>query len=302
MKKYFMPLLFAMTVLTLTACGTVERAEQAEPVKVQAAAEVEPEVTYRLITATSALTDIFAELDLDLVGMPDTSYDIPARYKDLPIIGNPMDPDEEKIKSLKPTELFSVSTLELDLEEPFAAYGIPARFVNLQSIDSMLSEITAIGADYDREQEAEALVDRISSELEALAASVDNKEKPKVLILFGVPGSYLVASENSYIGDLVKKAGGENIVSGADQPEYLASNTEYLHQSNPDIILRLSHGMPEKVVQMFDEEFVENDIWKHFNAVKNGRVYDLDEPIHGTTANLHVVEALEILIDIMNQQ
>ena len=297
-----MSLLFPMTLLVVTACGSDEQTEQAEPVQVQAAAEDEPEIEHRLITATSALTDIFAELDLELVGMPDTSYEIPERYKDLPTIGNPMDPDEEKIKVLKPTEVFSVSSLELDLEEPFAAYGINARFVNLQSIDSMLSEITAIGADYDREQEAAALVNRISSEIEALAASVEGKKKPKVLILFGVPGSYLVASENSYIGDLVKKAGGENIVTGADQPEYLASNTEYLHQSNPDIILRLSHGMPEKVVKMFDEEFAQNDIWKHFNAVKNDRVYDLDEPVHGTTANLHVTRALEILIDIIQQE
>ena len=145
------------------------------------------------------------------------------------------------------------------------------------------------------------LYSQVESKINELAASVEGKEKPKVLIIFGVPGSYLVASENSYVGDLVKKAGGENIVQGADQPEYLASNTEYLHQSNPDIIIRLAHGMPEKVVEMFDEEFATNDIWKHFNAVKNDRVYDLDEPVYGTTANLHVIEALEGLTKLLHE-
>ena len=48
-----------------------------------------------------------------------------------------------------------------------------------------------------------------------------------MLILLGVPGSYLVATEHSYIGDLVKQLGGKNIVQG-EQVEYLASNTEYL--------------------------------------------------------------------------
>ncbi|MER1998323.1 MAG: heme ABC transporter substrate-binding protein IsdE [Lysinibacillus sp.] len=286
----------AVLALMLAACGADEATDTT--VSKDKTSTEEP----RLITTTSALTDIMAELDLDLVGMPDTSYDIPERYKDLPTVGNAMDPDEEKIMALNSTEVFSVTSLEMDLEEPFAAYGINARFVNLQSIDNMLAAIEEIGTDYDRVKEADALIGDIKEKIEELSASVEGKEKPKVLILFGVPGSYLVSSENSYVGDLVKKAGGENIVQGEDQPEHLASNTEYLHQSNPDVIIRLSHGMPEKVVEMFDEEFETNDIWKHFNAVKNDRVYDLDEPVYGTTANLHVVEALEGLIKILHEE
>lgn len=53
-----------------------------------------------------------------------------------------------------------------------------------------------------------------------------------MLILLGVPGSYLVATEHSYIGDLVKQLGGKNIVQG-EQVEYLASNTEYLKKADP---------------------------------------------------------------------
>ena len=282
----------------LAACGA-EDAGQTSATKEQSS---EKTAEYRLITTTSALTDIMSELDLELVGMPETSYDIPERYKDLPTVGNAMDPDEEKIMTLKPTEVFSVTSLEADLEEPFAAYGINARFVNLQGIDQMIQSIEQIGADYDRVEEAEKLVGEIESKIVEISAKAEGKEKPKVLILFGVPGSYLVASENSYIGDLVKKAGGQNIVEGADQPEYLASNTEYLHQSNPDIILRLSHGMPDKVVEMFNEEFKTNDIWKHFNAVQNDRVYDLEEPVYGTTANLHVIEALEGLVELLHEE
>ncbi len=50
--------------------------------------------------------------------------------------------------------------------------------------------------------------------------------------------------------------------------------------------------MPEQVIQMFDDEFRTNDVWKHFEAVKNDRVYDLDELLFGTTGNLAAVEAL----------
>lgn len=52
-------------------------------------------------------------------------------------------------------------------------------------------------------------------------------------------------------------------------------NTEDMKTKEPDIILRAAHALPDQVVEMFNKDFAENDIWKHFDAVKNGRVYDL---------------------------
>lgn len=161
----------------------------------------------------------------------------------------------------------------------------------------MLTEIKTLGERYDRVAQAEELVQDLQKNMEAVQGVAANKEGPRVLILLGIPGSYLVATENSYAGDLVKRAGGINVMEGQDA-EYLSSNTEHLHSSNPDIILRLSHGMPDEVVKMFDEEFKTNDIWKHFDAVKNGKVYDLEEELFGTTASLQVPQALGQLMEI----
>src|SRR5699024_11404699 len=94
-----------------------------------------------------------------------------------------------------------------------------------------------------------------------------------------------------------KKGRGKCVLRG--DVEYLASNTEYLQQSNPDIILRAAHGMPDEVVNMFDKEFKENDIWKHFKAVENNRVYDLEETLFGTTGNLAAAEALDELFEML---
>src|SRR5690606_26000060 len=154
------------------------------------------------------------------------------------------------------------------------------------------------GEKFEREQQARAIVQRFDQKVADIKQLTAGKKSPSVLILLGVPGSYLVATEHSYIGDLVKTIGGRNVVEG-EQVEYLASNTEYLYQSNPDIILRLAHGMPEEVVEMFDEEFQQNDIWKHFDAVKNGRVYDLEELLFPTTATIRVEEALDELIRLL---
>ncbi|WP_339251554.1 heme ABC transporter substrate-binding protein IsdE [Sporosarcina sp. FSL W8-0480] len=245
----------------------------------------------RIVATTVALTEIMDALEIDLVGVPSSYKDLPERYADAKEVGNPMSPDMETLLSLKPTEIYSVTTLKYDLQEMFDERGINMTYANLESIDAMHEEILRIGEKYDRLQQAEALVAQFEEKVAEIEAAAEGKEKPTVLILLGIPGSYLVATEHSYIGDLVKRAGGVNVITGEDV-EFLSSNTEYLQQANPDIILRAAHGMPEQVVEMFDKEFKTNDVWKHFNAVKNGRVYDLEEQLFGTTGNLAAVEAL----------
>lgn len=262
---------------------------------VDAGSEAQP---YRIVSTTVAITEVLDALELDAVGVPTTTKVLPERYADATAVGNPMSPDMELVRSLKPTHVLSVTTLEYDLEKTFEGVGIKASFLDFTSLAAMKGEIRQLGELFDRQQQAEALIAHYDEKIAGIRAEVAGQQAPSVLILMGIPGSYLVATENSYIGDLVKQLGGTNIVTDSTV-EFVASNTEYLHQGNPDIILRAAHGMPEEVIQMFDEEFKNNDIWKHFNAVKNGRVYDLPEDFFGTTGNLAADEALDILADML---
>ena len=45
----------------------------------------------------------------------------------------------------------------------------------------------------------------------------------------------------------------------------------------------------------FKKDFAENDIWKHFRAVKEGKVYDLDYKKFGMSAKFNYKEALNDL-------
>ena len=265
--------------------------------KKETAKQVKSESKERIVATTVAVTEIMDVLEVDLVGVPTSSKTLPKRYKGLPEVGNPMSPDMEKVKSLKPSEVLSVTTLEYELKPVFDGVGMKANFVDLTSLKNMQNSISNLGKQYGREKQAEAVVTKLDKKVASIQKEVKGKKEPTVLILLGVPGSYLVATEHSYIGDLVKQLGGKNIVQG-EQVEYLASNTEYLKKADPDIILRAAHGMPDEVVKMFDK-FKTNDIWKHFAAVKNNRVYDLEERLFGTTGNLAAIEALDELKKMM---
>ncbi|SCW55907.1 iron complex transport system substrate-binding protein [Paenibacillus tianmuensis] len=260
------------------------------------AAKTQPE--HRIIATTVAAAEIMDALEVDLVGIPTSYKELPKRYASLPQVGNPMSPNMELVKSLDPTDVLSVTTLQYDLEPVFKNAGIEANFLDLTSLGKMNEAIKTLGSKYGRQKQAEAIVAQYDKKLAVIKQRIAGKASPSVLILLGVPGSYLVATENSYIGDLVKLAGGKNIVQG-EKVEYLASNTEYLQQTNPEVILRAAHGMPEEVIKMFDKEFKKNDIWKHFDAVKNNRVYDLEERLFGTTGNLAAIEALDVVTNML---
>ncbi|GAB6409727.1 heme ABC transporter substrate-binding protein IsdE [Bacillus cereus] len=284
-KKIASVLMAIILLVSIAGCSSPKK---------ETAKQVKSESKERIVATTVAVTEIMNALEVDLVGVPTSSKTLPKRYTGLPEVGNPMSPDMEKVKSLKPSEVLSVTTLEYELKPVFDGVGMKANFLDLTSLKNMQNSISDLGKKYGREKQAEAVITKLDKKVASIQKEVKGKKEPTVLILLGVPGSYLVATEHSYIGDLVKQLGGKNIVQG-EKVEYLASNTEYLKKADPDIILRAAHGMPDEVVKMFDKEFKTNDIWKHFAAVKNNRVYDLEERLFGTTGNLAAIEALDEL-------
>jgi|SRR5690625_2825571 len=305
-------LIFMTLILTLAlfaACGDQTNNKENNPIENEEnnteainnlEGNEEEEEEHRIIATTVALVEIMDELELDLVGVPTSYKELPERYRDATEVGMAAEPDMEIIRSLKPTDVLSATTLdtEFDLDPVFKNANVPVTFVDMESVEGMYESILELGKKYNRTEQAEAIIKKFEDQVSRIEETVVNKEAPTVLILLGVPGSYLVATENSYIGDLVRRVGGRNAIQGVDV-EYVSSNTENLQQSNPDIILRAAHGMPDQVVEMFNKEFEENDIWKHFKAVQNGRVYDLEETRFGTTANLAVPEALEELVEML---
>ncbi len=251
------------------------------------------------IAATSAATmQICEALDLDLVGVPTSSLvEIPERYADATLLGSPMSPDMEILNSIDPDWVLSPVSLYGDLQPKYEAAGYNYAFLNLSSIEGMYQSITELGELFDKEAEADALVSEFNTYMEEYNASHEGEEGPTVLILMGLPGSYVVATENSYVGDLVKLAGGQNIYAG-EEDDFIAANTEDMLQKDPDIILRTAHAMPEEVMEQFAEEFETNDIWKHFEAVQEGKVYDLNYSNFGMSANFGYQDALKDLDEI----
>lgn len=253
----------------------------------------------KIIATSMAVVDICDKLGIDLIGIPASSLsEAPERYTGLPTIGTAMSPDMEIVTSMRPDWILSPVSLVSDLQPKYEAIGAEYAFLNLNSVAGMYKSIQQLGSIFGKEDAAQALVDEFVAYYEAFQSKQEGKEAPTVLILMGLPGSYVVATENSYVGSLVAMAGGKNVYAG-EEGDFLNINTEDMLKKDPDIILRTAHALPDQVMEMFAEEFTTNDIWKHFRAVEEGKVYDLSYDKFGMSAKFNYTEALEELEPIL---
>lgn len=252
----------------------------------------------RIIALSISLVDILGELGIEMVGVPKTQYNLHENAKGVEEVGLPMSPDLERIAMLKPTHILGVTALKSTIEPKLQQIGVEGTFLNLDNIDTLEQSIEEIGKLFEKEEEATKLIEDFRGEINATIDSVAGKESPKVLILFGFPGNYLAATGTSFVGQMVEMLGGINVVPDASMA-FANVNLEALLTSEPDIILRMTHGMKEEVLEMFAKEFNENPLWKQFKAVQEDAVYDLDDSLFNVSASLETADALKVLAKIL---
>ncbi len=287
LKRIFAALLSG--ALMLSAVGCVDQHPSENPKNTDTDGEV------RLVATSPAVAQICSRLDLDLVGVCQTSGTLPEKYQNLPTVGMAMNPDLEILKSLDPDYVLSPNSLQSDQQPKYASIGVKSIFLNLKSVEGMYASIEGLGEKFGKTDEAKAMLAEFDEFMEEYKNVNEGKESPRVLVLMGLPGSYIVATESSYVGSLVRLAGGTNVYGDGDGEEFLTANTEDMQLKDPDLILRAAHALPDQVKEMFAEEFETNDIWKHFRAVQEGKVYDLDSSLFNMSANFSYSDALKAL-------
>ena len=258
-------------------------------------------VNERQIVAVSVeVFEILEALELDInevvVGISnDNSSTLLEEYQNLKMVGAVNDLDINIIEALKPTLILAPNSSESELSTIFVDKKIDSAFLNFNSLTGLMQSIEELGVLLEQESQAEKIVMEFKDFIKNYRESVQGKEMPTVLILVGFEETYKFASENSYIGNLVKLAGGINVFGDEYSPEFLELTFEEIMQINPTIILRVSTSQNEEISSMFEEEFLTNTTWGVLKAVENNQVYDLDYEIFGLKANLKYQNAINTL-------
>ncbi|CEP42197.1 ABC transporter substrate-binding protein [Paraclostridium sordellii] len=279
---------FMVSALFLTGCQSTSGKSQKEETT-----EKKPSV----VAATVSGAQVLDKLDANVVGVPTTKMTLPEKLKGLPEVGQAMSPDLEIVASLEPDVFVMDNMFKEKVEESMKKYDLDTFYFDTSTYTNFLTSIEKLGAKIGQEKEATKVINELK-DVEKEAIKNKKGEAPKVAIIFGGGENFMLATESSYLGDLVKTVGAKNITNNLDtsvKSPYIQFSLEQILEQNPDYILRFAHGEIEQTKKAFDSAFDKNPAYKELDAVKNNKVIDLDPSIFNVSANLQVKEAIKTL-------
>lgn len=290
-KKFFIAILASMSVLAI-GCGTDNNGTKEVNNTVGEVQEL------KIASGTVAATQVMDKLEMELVGVPQTSTELPKRYNGLTQIGQAFSPNLEVVVSLESDLLVLDSNFKEKLDEQVKQYGINTFYFNTTTFENFKNSILELGKLGNKENKAKELVEDLQSSVDEVLQKA-NKDNIKVAIVFGTGESYMLATDKSYVGDLLNSIGISNITDELEADSaYVNFSMEQVLDINPDYVLRLAHGNIEESKAGFEKEFSENPAWSSIKASENGNIYDLEPSIFGVSANLNVKEAITELGNI----
>ena len=251
------------------------------------------EIPKRIISLAPSLTEILFDLGAGhlLVGRT-TRCNEPPEAQKIQDIGAYMNPDLERILSLRPDLVLSPQTgMRREVVDRLTELGIPVFVDNSNTLDEIVRLTERLGTILGREGAAEALVQRFRQRREVVAARVAEVGKPLVLFAVGTR-PLVIAGGKSFIGALIREAGGVNVAEEAAIP-YPRFSMEEVLRHDPDLILILNKECRD--------EGCFNQWQRHqaLKAVRNKQIYPLDADLMARPCP-RIMEALEKLTAILH--
>ena len=178
----------------------------------------------------------------------------------------------EAIVSLEPDIVFAIGATVPEHVTDLEGLGIQAIILQPEDIDGIFSDIELVGKVAGKEAEAETLIADLAEHIDEIVAKVADAAIRRVFYGTDVsdPNTLYTVGSGTFLDALITLAGGENIAAELEGwPTY---NLEDLIDSSPDIIVLggASWGVSA-------DEVASRPVWKDMDAVKNGRIYAIDD-------------------------
>lgn len=255
-----------------------------------AAASSDANAPRRVIALAPSIAELVCSLDACglLVGRTDYT-DFNSSVTVLPSVGAYNRPDLEKIASLSPDLCLAIADgTPPALIKRLKALGIRAEVLTITNIDSLPDALLSLGRFLHKEEMAERRAAEFRNELRRLKMLAESKmrDKDPPKILFQLQEQPIIAaSENTFAGDLIRKAGGDNVIKDSGGRAYPIIGKEELLRIAPDLILFT--GMSSET---YDPQSIEHNAF-------GMRVIRLPSDVF-TRPSLNSLNALERLIHI----
>lgn len=268
MKKIIFLLLSVLVVLV--SCNTISTKQSKSIVvtdafnrKVTIASEPK-----RIISISPAITEIMFALGKQqlLIGRSDRCT-YPKQVSSIPTIGSILEPNIETIASLKPDLVIASTHFKKEMVDKIEQLGIPIIVLKSQdSFEGAYEIIAKVGEIVQAQHQADSIIGTMKTDVSLIQEKAKTAiSRPTVyyVIGFGKSGNF-TAGGNTFISNMINIAGGKNIAEDVNGWSY---STEQLIEKDPDII----------IIHKGDKEaFANTAIYKNLKAVKNNKIYEID--------------------------
>jgi len=204
-----------------------------------------------------------------------SSYDdFPPETKALPRVGALLDPDTERILSLRP-DLVIVYGSQGEVETQFTRAGIHVYPYRHAGIDSILQAIRDVAQLTGHQADGDRVVRDLRARLEAVRMRVRGEPRPRTMLVIGrdlgtLRGVY-VSGGVGFLHELLDIAGGDDAFGDIKREATQPSNETMIVRA-PQVIVELHPGEQPPVATLQRERAVWN-VLASVPAVRSGRVH-----------------------------
>ncbi|QCX32648.1 ABC transporter substrate-binding protein [Caloramator sp. E03] len=223
----------------------------------------------RIVSVAPNITEIVAALNAKdrLVGRTDYC-DYPQDISSIESIGTLMEPNIEKIVSLKPDIVIASTHFKKESLEKLEQLNIKVVVLyGAENFDGAYETIEKVGEIIGEKEAADKIVSDMKKKVNEVISKVKNASKPKVyyVISYGKYGDY-TAGKGTFIDEAIKMAGGTNIAEDAEGWKY---SIEKLVKNDPDIIICSKYYDSKAGISSTPG-------YKDLRAVKEGKLLEID--------------------------
>jgi iron complex transport system substrate-binding protein len=199
----------------------------------------------RIISLIPAVSEMLFAIGAGPRVVAVSSFDeYPEEVRALPRVGALLDPDVERILSLRP-DLVIVYESQIDLRRQLERASIPLFVYKHAGLADVTTTIRALGTRIGRDGDAARVVGGIENSLADIRRRVAGRPRPRTLLVFGrdalaLRGIY-ASGGVGFLHDMLTAAGGENLFADVERQSVQAT-TELILSRRPEVILELRSG------------------------------------------------------------
>ena len=215
-------------------------------------------------------------------------------------IGDFTAPNLEVITALSPDLILASGGVQTESVDTLRDRGYKVLVLDPTSVDGILNNIELVGNATGKRAEATALINELTSRINAVGEAVADADKPKVYYetYYEITSSWTIGGL-AWQSELIEKAGGTNVF-GDQQMAYYQYQVEALIARNPDVIVLPASGMGTGEQASIDA-VKERPGWDTMNAVQNDRIYQID-PNLLERSGPRIVDAIEQLAEFFHPE